>query len=181
MRSHRPMMTMPIICVCICLSLCLCLCVFVFDSVFMMRSHRSPGRPLMTMPSITLMETLQGVQGHNRTKKHQSPRKPQINQNGNQTTKTDKSTNHQGNHRPSHMGWEGYFLPNCLGNPTFCWSIKRVFGLSKRQKWMLWLIIVAVLKSKLYIYHLYFSCTSKYLLFQSDFPSIFDFQIFVNI
>ena len=56
-------------------------CVFVFDSVFMMRSHRSPGRPLMTMPSITLMETLQGVQGHNRTKKHQSPRKPQINQN----------------------------------------------------------------------------------------------------
>ena len=55
-------------------------CVFVFVSVFMMRSHRSPGRPLMTMPSITLMETLQGVQGHNRTKKHQSPRKPQINQ-----------------------------------------------------------------------------------------------------
>ena len=29
-------------------------------------------RPLMTMPSITLMETLQGVQGHNPTKKHQS-------------------------------------------------------------------------------------------------------------
>ena len=51
-----------------------------------MRSHRSSGRPLMTMPSITLMETLQGVQGHNRTKKHQSPRKPQTIQNQNQPT-----------------------------------------------------------------------------------------------
>ena len=83
-------------CVYVCVCVCVRLFVFLFDSVFMMRSHRSLGRPLMTMPSITLMETLQGVQGHNRTKKHQSPRKPQT-----ISKPTRTNGNHEGNHKSS--------------------------------------------------------------------------------
>ena len=61
------------------LSLSLSLPLSVFLSLYLCpyweriwRSLMKSQRPLMTMPSITLMETLQGVQGHNPTKKHQS-------------------------------------------------------------------------------------------------------------